>query len=88
MASLDPWQRRLLDRMAIGTETRPAVLSPAVRLGLTELLAFRHVVRHLYAYELEADRVKLLLQRAIALWPQITADLESFQAWLEELVTA
>lgn len=79
------WHRQLLDRMAIATETRPAVLSPAVRAGLAELLAFRHVVRHLYAYELEADRVRQLLQRAIALWPGIEADLERFQAWLMEL---
>lgn len=82
------WHRRLLDRMAIATELRPAVLSPAVRLGLAELLAFRHGVRHLYAYELEADRVRLLLQRAIGLWPGIVADLGSFQAWLDELIAA
>jgi hypothetical protein len=79
------WHRRLLDRLARASESRPAVLSPAVRMGLVELLAFRHVVRHLYAYELEADRVRLLLQRAIALWPGIDADLERFQAWLNEL---
>lgn len=78
-------ERCLLVRTAIATASRPAVLSPAVRAGLAELLAFRHVVRHLYAYELEADRVRLLLQRAIALWPGIEADLERFQAWLMEL---
>jgi hypothetical protein len=82
------WHRQLLDRMAIATASRPAVLSPAVRSGLAELLAFRHVVRHLYAYELEADRVRLLLQRAIALWPGIEADLGGFQAWLDELMAA
>ncbi len=82
------WHRPLLDRMAIATESRPAVLSPEVRMGLAELLAFRHVVRHLYSYELEADRVRLLLQRAIALWPGIGADLGRFQAWLDELMTA
>jgi thiamine kinase-like enzyme len=79
------WQRWLLDRMATATDARPALLSSAVRSGLAELLAFRHVVRHLYAYELEADRVRLLLQRAIALWPDIEADLGRFQAWLMEL---
>ncbi len=82
------WHRQLLDRMAIATESRPAVLSPAVRVGLAELLAFRHVVRHLYAYELEANRVRLLLQRAIALWPGIETDLGGFQAWLDDLMTA
>lgn len=62
------------------------MLSPSVRSGLAELLAFRHVVRHLYADELEADRVRLLLQRAIALWSDIEADFGRFQAWLEELI--
>ncbi len=78
-------ERCLRLRKAIATESRPA---PPVRVGLAELLAFRHVVRHLYAYELEADRVRLLLQRAIALWPGIETDLGRFQAWLEELVAA
>lgn len=62
LESLPPhWQRRIRER---ATESRPAVLSPPVREGLAELLAFRHVVRHLSAYELDADRVRLLLQRA------------------------
>lgn len=79
------WHRRLLERMAVTSEARPAVLSPPVRTALAELLAFRHVVRHLYAYELERDRVCQLLQRALAAWPWIEADLAGFQAWLEEL---
>lgn len=73
----------LIERVLNGA--RPAVLSHAVRAALAELLAFRHVVRHLYAYELDDDRVRLLLQRATALWPAIEADLDRFQAWLEEL---
>lgn len=81
------WHRRLLDRMAIATDSRPAVLSPEVRAGLAELLAFRHAVRHLYAYDLDADRVRQLLQRAITVWPAIEADLARFQAWLQELAT-
>lgn len=81
------WHRRLLDRMATETESRPAVLSPEARTGLADLLAFRHVVRHLYAYELDADRVCRLLRRAIVLWPRIAADLVAFESWLEELET-
>ena len=53
--------------------------------GLAELLRFRHVVRHLYAYELESDQVLRLLQRALELWPSVDQQLELFEAWLREL---
>ena len=43
------WHRRLLDRMTVPTEVRPALLDAATAKGLAELMCFRHVVRHLYA---------------------------------------
>ena len=79
------WHRRLLERMAIATGDRPAVLRAATVRSLGEFLRFRHVVRHLYAYELEADQVRRLLDRATLLWPEVKADLDRFTAWLEEL---
>ncbi len=48
-------------------------------------MRFRHVVRHLYAYELEPDQVLRLLQRALDLWPAVDSQLVSFEAWLTEL---
>jgi hypothetical protein len=53
--------------------------------GLADLMRFRHVVRHLYAYELERDQVSRLLQRALDLWPAVAAQLEAFETWLMEL---
>ena len=41
------WHRRLLDRMAVASLARPAVLRADTAQGLGELLRFRHVVRHL-----------------------------------------
>lgn len=79
------WHRRLLERMAVITETRPALLDAATVKGLAELLRFRHVVRHLYAYELEPDQVLRLLLRAIDLWPAVERQFEVFEAWLLEL---
>jgi hypothetical protein len=75
----------VLARIAFATAVRPAVLSAATVRSLGELLRFRHVVRHLYAYELDAEQVKRLLDRATLLWPEVTADLDRFTAWLQEL---
>ena len=49
------------------------------------VLRFRHVVRHLYAYDLGAEQVQRLLGHALTLWPEVTADLDAFTAWLGEL---
>ena len=79
------WHRRLLDRITVPTEVRPALLDAATAKGLAELMRFRHVVRHLYAYELEPDQVQRLLGRALDLWPAVDRHLAAFDAWLQEL---
>jgi hypothetical protein len=80
------WHRRLLDRMTVPTEIRPALLDAATAKGLAELMRFRHVVRHLYAYELEPEQVQRLLERALELWPAVEQHLVAFDAWLQALV--
>jgi hypothetical protein len=79
------WHRRLLERMGVSTELRPALLDATTVAGLAELMRFRHVMRHLYAYELERDQVLRLLQRALELWPAVDQQLKVFEAWLMEL---
>jgi hypothetical protein len=79
------WHRRLLERMGVSTELRPALLDATTVAGLAELMRFRHVVRQLYAYELERDQVLRLLQRALELWPAVDQQLKMFEAWLMEL---
>ena len=79
------WHRRLLDRMTVPTEVRPALLDAATAKGLAELLRFRYVVRHLYAYELEPDQVRRVVGRALELWPAVERHLAAFDAWLQEL---
>ena len=69
--------------MGVPTELRPALLDASTVAGLAELMRFRHVVKHLYAYEL--DQVLRLLQRALELWPAVDSQLVSFEAWLTEL---
>ena len=40
---------------------------------------------HLYAYDLDGEQAQRLLGRALTLWPEVTADLDAFTAWLGEL---
>ena len=54
------WHRRLLERMGQPTEERPAVLREASIASLQELLRFRQLVRHLYAYEHQPEPVERL----------------------------
>ena len=79
------WHRRLLDRMTVPTEVRPALLDAVTAKGLAELMRFRHVVRHLYAYELEPEQVQRLLRRALELWPIVDHQLVEFDTWLQAL---
>jgi hypothetical protein len=76
------WHRRLLERMGQPTEERPAVLRESSIAALQELLRFRHLVRHLYAYELQSDPVERLRTLALALWPEVQGELNTFQGWL------
>lgn len=76
------WHRRLLERMGQPTDHRPAVLQAATIAELQELLRFRHLVRHLYAYELRPEPVERLRLQALALWPQVQWQLEAFRHWL------
>ncbi len=79
------WHRRLLERMGIAWQGRPALLSPASVEGLREYLAFIHVVRNIYGFELDIERIADLVARYPAVWRRVEADLEQFRAWLLEL---
>lgn len=68
------WHRRLLERMGQPTEERPAVLREASIASLQELLPFRHLVRHLYAYELQPEPVERLRTLALSLWPELRGE--------------
>jgi hypothetical protein len=76
------WHRRLLERMGHPTQARPALFCAASINPLQELLRFRHLVRHLYAYELQPEPVERLRALAIALWPGVRGELDAFQCWL------
>lgn len=77
------WHQELLNQMA--TEIpgiRPAVLSSETREMLDEYRGFRHVVRNVYTYHLNPDKMKRLIDRLAAVLAGIDSDLKAFAAFL------
>jgi hypothetical protein len=73
------WHRELLEQMSREMpEERPAVLSPDTVALLDDFLAFRHLIRSLYAFELDVERLKYLLDRFPEALSHTKRDLESF----------
>lgn len=57
------WHRRLLKKMALDIpEVRPPVISKQLEAELGEYLRFRHIVRNLYAFELEEEKMSPLIR--------------------------
>ena len=79
------WHRRLLAQMSLEIpDLRPAVVSGDTRRQLEELLAFRHVVRNLYGFELQPQRIASLVDLALALLPVFAEEVEQFCSFLEQ----
>lgn len=57
---------------------RPAVISTKTEALLDDFLAFRHRIRSLYAFHLDPERLKLLLNRLPEALSQVKQDLENF----------
>lgn len=79
------WHKRLLDRMSAEREGRPAVISAETAHELAEYLAFRHVVRNSYGFELDEDRVERLASDYPPVWQQFASDVRTFVDWLRDL---
>ncbi len=80
------WHHRLLSQMATNIEgIRPAVISEKTQQKLTELLAFRHVVRSVYGYELDAIRIELLIKLLLNVFPSFKNELKNFCSFLDDL---
>jgi len=58
-------------------EIRPAVLSPDTFESLNDYFSFRHVVRNLYTFSLNSERVEPLAESLPMCWHRLHQDLES-----------
>jgi hypothetical protein len=76
------WHKRLLHRMTVEYADRPPVLKVETAKQLEEFLAFRHVVRNVYGFELDVERVQRLVDRYVATWQNFDIDGRTFILWL------
>lgn len=76
--------KRLLARMAVAHEGRPPVISSKTARSLEKYLSFRHVVRNIYGYELEAERIAHLVAQQAAVWQEFDNEVRTFVAWLRD----
>ena len=80
------WHRTLLEQMCIEFPgVRPAVLSSTTCQALDEFMRFRHVVRNVYAYNLNPDRVMQLVEDCARAFSQIKVELSHFALFLEQI---
>ena len=61
------------------------MLSSTVAHDVDELLRFRHVVRHVYAFDLDPRRIVRLAERLQLIWAEVRAALVVFTGYLDDL---
>lgn len=80
----EQWHRSLLYRMTLPLEKiRPAVISEELAADLDEYLAFRHVFRNIYGFELKGDRVVRLADRLDDVATKFKREIGMFCQFLE-----
>ena len=84
---LSAYHKALLKRMNVEVVgVRPAVISDESFVFLDRLRAFRHFIRHAYAYELDVDELKLLQRKIHNKFSDVLNDINNFQRFLEKVV--
>ncbi|MFQ5869433.1 MAG: hypothetical protein ACE5JC_05985 [Candidatus Zixiibacteriota bacterium] len=78
------WHRELLRQMATETERRkPVVLSESACQDLEEYLGFRHFSRHAYAFDLDWELMKDLVEGLPAVKQRVLGEIRSFISKLD-----
>lgn len=82
----DEWHRKLLNQMSHEIpQVRPQVLSAETAQSLDEYLRFRHVVRNIYAFAFDPDRIEPLVTRLPATFARVRTELLAFADFLAQL---
>ncbi len=80
------WHRELLQQMQSDLpDLRPPVLSAEAAQAIDEFLRFRHVVRNIYAFQFDPDRVERLVQLMPSAFRQAQIELLAFAEFLEQV---
>ncbi len=81
------WHKRLLKSMSLEIENiRPLAISRETARALEEYLAFRHVVRNIYGFEIDSERLKGLISRVYDTHERFKKDINIFIDFLRKLL--
>ncbi|HRO23725.1 MAG TPA: hypothetical protein PLR07_05440 [Promineifilum sp.] len=85
MPASEAWHRDLLRQMCVELPgIRPRVLTEVTCTALDDFLRFRHVVRNVFAFQLDGDRVGHLTLEARTVFDQLYSELMMFVIFLEQ----
>ncbi len=80
------WHRKLLQQMQLDLpESRPPVLSAETVSMLDEFLRFRHVLRNIYAFHFDPERISHLINQMHPAWTQAQVELLAFASFLKQI---
>ena len=80
------WHQELLRQMAAEIPSvRPPVLSLETRDRLDRYRGFRHVVRNVYTFNLDAEQIEVLVRQLSPTMEQTSQELLAFAGFLEQL---
>jgi hypothetical protein len=80
------WHRELLQQMESDLpELRPPVLTTEAVKSLDEFLRFRHVLRNIYAFQFDPERIARLVTLLRPVWQQVETELTVFTSFLEQV---
>jgi hypothetical protein len=82
----DRWHTQLLERMALDlSPLRPQLIDDNTYDALDELRRFRHLFRHAYRTRLDAERLQLVLKKALRLKDLYQRQIEQFGNFVQTL---
>jgi hypothetical protein len=83
----EDWHQRLLYQMSIEVKgVRPAVISKESFSFLKQLLAFRHLFRNVYGFELKKDRLDELSNMLLEKGRDVLEEVDKFTTYLRKLI--
>lgn len=78
------WHRELLNQMELDLpKVRPPVLTREIIQRLDEYLRFRHVVRNVYTFSFDPERIGRLVNELEGVLEQVKQELSTFAEFLE-----
>ena len=80
------WHKDLLEQMSLSIpQIRPALISQETEERLLEFLSFRHLVRNVYTFNLDIERVERLVKMLGKTFQGFLEEIDRFLVFLKEV---